>query len=205
MAASAPSSIRKMQERLGDPVRNAYILATAAHAGQKRKSGEKYISHPLAVAEMLFLAGADADTVCAALLHDAFEQGANRERIERDIHALLGDRVLFLVHAVSKDGRIADKGKQQSAYMEQIANAFQVDISAFFIKVADLIHNLRTVASLPGKTRGKWILELKYDYLPLLSEYFHRIPSHEREMYHSLLDDLLDVLAAHDRKAASLA
>lgn len=198
-----PPSIRQMQNRFGDKVHDAYDLAAAVHEGQKRKSGEPYITHPLAVAELLFSIGADQDVIYAALLHDALEEGENRMQIEHDIHSRFGDHVLYLVHAVSKDGRITDSLEKQSAYMEQITHALELDIFVFFIKVADLIHNMSTISALHPNMQAQWIRELKYDYMPLFAEFYHRIPTHYRDMYHHLLDAVQAVIDAYDKQAAT--
>src|SRR6185295_6177705 len=92
------------------------------------------------------------------------------------IYTEFGDHVLFLVEAMSKDDSITDKIDQQKAYIEQIRRAFELDIFAFLIKIADVIHNMSTIDSLPEHRRQQWIHELRYQYLPLFSEYFHRIP-----------------------------
>ena len=191
-----------MQGELGDRVRDAYALAAAVHAGQARKSGEPYILHPLAVAELLFDCGADQDVVCAALLHDVLEEG-DAPSVADEIHARFGDHVLYLVHAVSKDDRIIDKAEQHHAYLEQIAHALQIDLFVFFIKMADLIHNMSTIAGLSPSQKERWVRELKYDYLPLFSDFYHRIPSHYRETYHHLLDAVQSVIDVDDRASSA--
>lgn len=195
---SAPDLVRKMEQRLGGTVRDAYELAAAIHEGQTRKTGEPYIQHPLAVAETLFDIGADADVVCAALLHDTLEEGADSAKIEEEIHNRFGDHVLYLVRAVSKDDRILDRQEKHSAYLEQIIQAFSLDVFVFFLKVADLLQNIGTLTALDPDKQKKWIRELKYDYLPIFSEFYHRIPSHYREMYHRLLDALQTVIYSYD-------
>ena len=196
--ASVPPIIRRMQAELDDGVLEAYLLAAKVHERHRRRSGEPYITHPVAVAEMLFGVGADRDVVLAALLHDAVEDSDDARALENEIYERFGDHVLYLVDAVSKDGRITDKTAQQHAYFEQIRQAFEVDIFVFFIKVADLIHNMSTITSLSPERKAAWIRELQYEYLPLFSEFYHRIPLHYRSMYHQLLDVIQAVIDAHD-------
>lgn len=186
--ASLPKIIREMENSLGPSVVAAYKMAERIHRGEKRKSGEPYITHPVAVAKILFEAGADADVICAALLHDALEDSGNEEELANEIYTTFGDQVLYLVQAVSKDSRITDKTKQQAAYMEQIERAFKIDIFAFFIKIADLLHNMNTIASLPEERRQLWIHELKFQYIPLFSAYFHRIPIAHRSIFRSMME-----------------
>lgn len=185
---STPSSITKMEHALGGKITDAYRYAAKIHKGQKRKSGESYIMHPVAVAELLFSAGMDRDVVIAALLHDAIEDGEDKELISRHIQNYFGDHVLYLVHAVSKDGKIEDKFQQQEQYLVQIERAFELDVSVFFIKVADIIHNMMTISHLSVDQQSLWMHELLAEYLPLFSSYYHRIPLHEREKYHHLID-----------------
>jgi (p)ppGpp synthase/HD superfamily hydrolase len=187
-----------MQRDLGPKVREAYLLAAAVHAGQTRQSGEAFLVHPLAVAELLFSIGADADVVSAALLHDALEDGVDAAAIEVEIFDRLGDHVLYLVHAVSKDGRIPDPADRFNCYLEQMTKAFQLDIFVFFLKAADLVHNLSTIAALPQARQGRWLRELQAEYLPLFSEFYHQIPLRYRAAYHRLLDRLQGLIASHE-------
>jgi GTP pyrophosphokinase len=200
---SVPSTVREMQEKLGDKIVDAYALADQIHTGQKRKSGEPYIRHPLAVAELLFSVGLDKDVICAAFLHDTLEDGDDPNRIEQLINELFGDHVAYLVHAVSKDGRITDKLEQQAAYIKQITNAFEVDVFAFFIKIADLIHNMKTIIFVEQTNKDVWVKELKYQYLPVFSGLCPRIPMEWQQTYHQLLDAMRDVLDVHDRENIS--
>ncbi len=182
-----------MENALGKKVRDAYLLAFHVHHGESRKSGEPYITHPLAVARILFDAGADADVICAALLHDALESQPDAYMIANKIYTDFGDQVLFLVQAVSKDDRIKNKLEQQEAYMQQVQRAFKIDIFAFFIKIADLIHNMSTLGSLPKKRKQQWFMELQMQYLPLFSEYFHRIPLAHRGVFRHLVDRIEEI------------
>ncbi len=183
-----PKSIAEMQSVLGDKIVRAYQLAEQAHKGQKRKTGDDYIVHPIAVARMLFEIGADEDVICAAFLHDAVEDADHPEAIREHIYREFGDQVLYLVEAVSKDAGIADKIEQQQAYMEQMRRAFEVDIFAFFIKVCDLLDNMKSITALSQERKDRWIKELKYQYMPLFAEFFPRIPLVHQEMYSRMID-----------------
>lgn len=185
-----PKNVQEMVAMHGSRIRDAYLLAARVHRDRRRSSGEPYITHPVSVARILFDAGADEDILCAALLHDTLEEFTDpqaREEIADQIYAHFGDQVLFLVEAVSKNTMIQNKARQQTMHVAQIEQAFAVDIFAFFIKIADLLHNLSTIDSLPRKRREQWIHELKYQYLPLFSTYFHRIPLAYRDIYSHLV------------------
>ena len=196
--ATLPKIIREMESTLGPRVRKAYLLSERVHRGARRKSGEPYITHPIAVAKILYDAGGDSDIICAALLHDTVEESPNSVDVTGTIYTDFGDHILFLVEAMSKDETIADKTDQQAAYIEQIQRAFALDIFAFLIKIADLIHNMSTISSLPKKRREPWLQELRYEYLPLFSEYFHRVPLAHREVYQKLMEAAENVLQSYE-------
>lgn len=127
-------------------VRNAYELAAEAHKDQKRKTGEPYIIHPIAVArivaEELELG---ANPIMAAFLHDVVEDTSYT--IE-DIRERFGDDVAFLVGVVTKQKKEKyGKSKQVDNY-RQILASVQYDVRAILVKLADRLHNMRTLASM---------------------------------------------------------
>lgn len=127
---------------------SAYQLAEKAHAGQKRSSGEPYIIHPLAVADILLDLGMDTDTICVGLLHDVVE---DTEYTLDDIRKKFGQDVAMLVDGVTKLNRIPifDKEQQQAENVRKILLAMSHDIRVMIIKLADRIHNMRTLKFLP--------------------------------------------------------
>lgn len=193
-----PRSITEMAHLLGDKVTEAYVYAEEIHRNEKRGSGEPYITHPVAVAKILFDAGADTDVVCAALLHDTLESG-DRGVIADHIYANFGDQILYLVEAVSKDSDIHDKLTQQASYMAQIARSFDADTFVFMIKIADLIHNMSTIEGLPAQRKKLWIEELHTQYFPTFTSLFHRIPLGQRPLFGALMDRLEAELGKYDQ------
>ena len=193
------SMARTMQGSLGDKVYEAYKLACLVHEGQKRQSGEPYVSHPVIVAKMLFDMGADTDTICAALLHDVLEENDRFPGLESRIHREFGDLVLYMVRSLSKDEAIENKKEQQSQYLEQIRRAFEVDISVFFIKTADILHNMSTIVSLSPERKTQWVKELQYQYLPLFSEYYHRIPMPYHGLYYKLVGEIQKLIDSDEQ------
>lgn len=146
-------------------VRNAYELAAEAHKEQKRRTGEPYISHPIAVArivaEELELG---ANPVMAAFLHDVVED--TQYTIE-DIRERFGDDVAFLVGVVTKQKKgTYDKSKQVDNY-RQILASVQYDVRAILVKLADRLHNMRTLASMSQNKQMKIAGETDYFYAPL--------------------------------------
>ena len=131
-----------------DLIERAYRVAWRAHSEQVRRSGEPYISHPVGVAMILADLGLDDVTIAAALLHDAVEDTATtHDDIERDF----GPDVAAIVDGVTKLDRLQFNSKeaQQAATLRKMLVAMAKDIRVLLIKLADRLHNMRTIASLP--------------------------------------------------------
>lgn len=146
-------------------IRAAFELALEAHATQKRKTGEPYILHPIAVAniaaEELMLG---ANPVIACFLHDVVE---DTPYTIDDIRERFGDDVAFLVKVVTKK---PDKNYELSKQLDnyrQLLNSMQYDIRAILIKLADRLHNMRTLASMKPEKQMKIAGETDYFYAPL--------------------------------------
>lgn len=148
-------------------IRAAYELAREAHNGQKRKSGEPYIIHPVSVArivaEELHLG---ANPVIAAFLHDVVEDTDVRLS---DIRAKFGDDVAFLVEVVTKNKRKNPNAhtSQQVENFKHMLNSVQYDIRAILLKLADRLHNMRTLDSMPPDKQMKIAGETDFFYAPL--------------------------------------
>ncbi len=140
--------------------------ATVAHAGQLRRSGEPYIVHPVAVAGIVADLGLDAQTVAAALLHDAVEDtGVTTEVIERDF----GAAVALIVDGVTKLDRLQfdSKEAQQAATVRKMLVAMANDWRVLIIKLADRLHNMRTLAVMPEWKQRRTAQETLDIYAPL--------------------------------------
>ncbi|MCP5034743.1 MAG: HD domain-containing protein, partial [Actinomycetia bacterium] len=136
------------REQQIDVVSRAYRMAAKAHAPQRRKSGEPYIVHPLAVARIVADLGLDEMTVASALLHDAVED----TRIELDdIQRAFGSDVATIVDGVTKLDRLRFDSQEaaQAASFRKMLVAMAKDIRVLIIKLCDRLHNLRTIAALP--------------------------------------------------------
>ena len=141
-------------------------IATVAHAGQLRRSGEPYIVHPVAVAGIVADLGLDAQTVAAALLHDAVEDtGVTTEVIERDF----GAAVALIVDGVTKLDRLQfdSKEAQQAATVRKMLVAMANDWRVLIIKLADRLHNMRTLAVMPEWKQRRTAQETLDIYAPL--------------------------------------
>lgn len=144
----------------------AYKLAERCHRGQKRASGQPYITHPVSVAALLVEMGLDTESLCAALLHDVVE---DTDLPLSEISAQFGDEIAQLVDGVTKLGRIpfSSVEEQQAENIRKMLLAMVNDIRVMIIKLCDRLHNLRTLEYIvPQKQRDK-ALETMEVYAPI--------------------------------------
>jgi guanosine-3',5'-bis(diphosphate) 3'-pyrophosphohydrolase len=149
-----------------DDLKLAYELAMQAHSGQYRLSGEPFIIHPLSVAIILAELGMDCLTLQAALLHDAVE---DRGITLKEIENYLGQRVALIVDGVTKLDKINfdSKEKQQAATMRKMLIAVASDWRVLVIKLADRLHNLRTISVMEPAKQRRIAQETMDIYAPL--------------------------------------
>lgn len=150
-----------------DMITKAFNFAKAAHKGVRRRSGEPYILHPLAVAQVCCEEiGLGSTTICAALLHDVVE---DTEYTRDDIANLFGARVANIVDGVTKvSGNIfADHGSTQAETFKKILLTMSDDIRVILVKIADRLHNLRTLQTMPQRKQMKIVGETLFIYAPL--------------------------------------
>ena len=153
-----PADLSRLEE--------AYHFSDAAHQGQLRKSGEPYISHPVAVAEILSHWQLDAQTLCAALLHDVVE---DTEVSTDDISKRFGKPVADLVDGVSKLDRIEFQSQQdaQAENFRKMLLAMARDVRVMLIKLADRLHNMRTLDAVAPAKRRRVARETLEIYAPI--------------------------------------
>lgn len=155
----APGFDRSLIER-------AWKMAEAAHSGQIRESGEAFISHPLAVAEILTELEQDLETVAAGILHDVVE---DTEISLEDIQKSFGPEIALLVDGVTKLMRLRfqSKAQQQAENLRKMFMAMASDFRVIIIKFADRLHNMRTLAHLPASRQKDMARETMEIYAPL--------------------------------------
>jgi len=145
-------------------IERAYAVAEQAHEGQLRKSGDPYITHPLAVATILAELGMTPDTLAAALLHDTVEDTAySLEALTRDF----GDEIAMLVDGVTKLEKVTYGEAAQAETVRKMVVAMARDIRVLVIKLADRLHNARTwryVSEASAQRKARETLEI---YAPL--------------------------------------
>ena len=147
-------------------ISRAFAEAANAHAGQVRNSGEAYVEHPLAVAMIVAELGLDDVSIAAALLHDAVEDTA--VTVEA-ITSSFGPEVAAIVDGVTKLDRIRfeSKEEQQAATMRKMLVAMAKDLRVLLIKLADRLHNMRTIAAMPTWKQQRTATETLEIYAPL--------------------------------------
>ncbi len=148
------------------PIQHAFEFSEKAHGGQKRASGEPYVSHPLEVAMILTHLHMDIPSIVAAILHDTLEDtGATFEALEKEF----GREVAELVDGVTKLSRIQFKSihEKQAENFRKMILAMAKDIRVMLIKLADRLHNMRTLEHLPASKQLRIAQETADVYAPL--------------------------------------
>jgi guanosine-3',5'-bis(diphosphate) 3'-pyrophosphohydrolase len=147
-------------------IRRAYFYAEQAHEGQFRRSGEAYVTHPLAVASILSEMHMDPQSLMAAMLHDVIEDtGITKTAIK----AQFGNTVADLVDGVSKLNKIkfSSRAEAQAENFQKMAMAMAKDLRVVLVKIADRLHNMRTLSSLPPDKRRRIARETLDIYAPI--------------------------------------
>ncbi|MBE3577076.1 MAG: bifunctional (p)ppGpp synthetase/guanosine-3',5'-bis(diphosphate) 3'-pyrophosphohydrolase [Limnochordales bacterium] len=147
-------------------VSRAYRFAYRAHAGQRRDSGELYFQHPAAVAKILTSLELDASTVAAGLLHDVLEDTqVTREELQQEF----GEEITRLVDGVTKLSKIPFQSREehQAESLRKMFLAMAEDVRVILIKLADRLHNMRTLDSLPPERQKKVARETLEIYAPI--------------------------------------
>ena len=155
----------RMSEADMERIRQAFEFACEAHCQQKRKSGEPYILHPIAVAMIVANEiGLGVEPICAALLHDVVE---DTDHTVKELRELFGDDVATLVNVVTKKKKKKYETSLQVDNYKQMLQSIHYDIRALLIKLADRLHNMRTLKSMLPHKQLKIASETDYFYAPL--------------------------------------
>ena len=147
-------------------IRRAYEFSSNAHAGQLRESGEPYVEHCLHVALILAELHLDSTTIAAGLLHDAVEDTQIKlEKVKQEF----GEEIAALVDAVTKLGAVKFKSEaeRQVEYFRKMLLSMAKDIRVILIKLADRLHNMRTLEHLDPEKRKRIASETREVYAPL--------------------------------------
>jgi len=147
-------------------VRRAYDFAARAHAGQTRRSGDPYVTHPLSVAGIIAELKLDVASVCAGLLHDAVEDTSTTVD---QLTEQFGKEIAFLVDGVTKLGKLpyANREEQQAENFRKMLLAMARDIRVILVKLCDRLDNMRTLVHLPAEKQERIATETLQIYAPL--------------------------------------
>ncbi len=159
------TKVYKSQDEL-DLINKAYEFAKEKHKGKKRLNGDDYISHPLEVANILLDLNCDYITIAAALIHETVNHSdATFEEIEEKF----GEAVYRIVYSISKINRLELKDNQDSsaAYLRKVLVGLSEDVRVLFIKLADRLHNMRTIYALPPEERKAKAIETTNVLIPI--------------------------------------
>jgi len=168
-----PANVQALEKRLTylqadqiERVRQAYLTGAHAHAGQTRKSGEPYITHPVAVAGILADLGMDVETIIAAILHDTLE---DTPLSRSELEASFGPTVAELVDGVTKLDKIRFSTQQEAAAesFRKMLLAMARDLRVILIKLADRLHNMRTLGAMAPESRWRIARETLDIYAPI--------------------------------------
>ncbi|HJT98557.1 MAG TPA: RelA/SpoT family protein, partial [Rhodanobacteraceae bacterium] len=173
-ATPPPADVRGLEQRLSAylapeqvaRVRRAYEVGALAHEGQTRKSGEPYITHPVAVAGILAELRLDHETIIAAILHDTLED-TPLTRVELETE--FGEAVADLVDGVTKLDKLQFKSRQEAAAesFRKMLLAMARDLRVILIKLADRLHNMRTLGAMEPSARRRIARETLEIYAPI--------------------------------------
>ena len=149
-------------------ITKAFEYSSDLHEGQYRKSGEDYICHPVAVAQICANMGYDTDCICAALLHDVVEDRPDRTSIS-EIKNIFGGSVASLVEGLTKlkDMRFDTKEEESIENLRRMLFAMSRDPRVMFVKLCDRLHNMRTISSMPEDKQKIISLETMHVFAPV--------------------------------------
>ncbi|PJA87041.1 MAG: (p)ppGpp synthetase, partial [Candidatus Moranbacteria bacterium CG_4_9_14_3_um_filter_42_9] len=148
-------------------IKSAYEFAEAAHRGQKRRSGEDYIQHPLGTAVNLARIGMGSKTIAAGLLHDVPE---DTEVTMKELEDKFGKEISFIVSGVTKLGKIKLRDTKEELYLENLRKMFLAmafDIRVVIIKLADRLHNMETLEFNPPDKQVRIARETMEVFVPI--------------------------------------
>lgn len=152
-----------------DLIERAYEFAKKIHAGQKRASGEDYITHCIGAAEIVADLKVDSKTIAATLLHDVIDDGpGDKVELEKQVEKEFGREITRLVNGITKLGKIKYRNIQrQVENLRKMFLAMAEDIRVVIIKLADRLHNMRTLSALPEEKQQRIANETLNIYAPL--------------------------------------
>lgn len=159
--------LHSMHSQRVELIERAYLLAKQAHYGVRRLSGEPYMMHPLSVARIVVKEiGLGSTSICAALLHDVVE---DTDYTLEDIERMFGKKIASIVDGLTKlsGGVFADKAMKQAENVRKLVLTMSEDIRVMLVKLADRLHNMRTLEAQRPEKQRKIAAETQYIYAPM--------------------------------------
>ena len=159
--------LHSMHSQRVELIERAYLLAKQAHYGVRRLSGEPYMMHPLSVARIVVKEiGLGSTSICAALLHDVVE---DTDYTLEDIERMFGKKIASIVDGLTKlsGGVFADKAIKQAENVRKLVLTMSEDIRVMLVKLADRLHNMRTLEAQRPEKQRKIAAETQYIYAPM--------------------------------------
>ncbi|MFQ6103421.1 MAG: RelA/SpoT family protein [Candidatus Glassbacteria bacterium] len=159
--------ISSMKDRLDlELIEKAYLFSGEAHSGQRRRSGDEFISHPTGVVEILLDLNLDSITIASALIHDVVE---DTPKTLEDVRDTFGEEIAMIVDGLTKISSFSFTSleRRQVENYRKMLLSISRDIRIMLIKLADRLHNMRTLESLPSPKRERIALETREIYAPL--------------------------------------
>jgi guanosine-3',5'-bis(diphosphate) 3'-pyrophosphohydrolase len=156
-------------------INRAYKLANFAHAGQKRSSGDAYMTHPISIMNYLRSMGADENTLVAALLHDTLEDTG---LTVKDIIDLFDPEVASIVYFLSKDPleHYKDKDQRRIVYYHKLEAGFCFSYKVYMLKMVDKLHNLSTFDDMKPHKQDKLMKQALTVFVPMFKKYLRVVP-----------------------------
>jgi guanosine-3',5'-bis(diphosphate) 3'-pyrophosphohydrolase len=207
--STLPPYVLALKERIAylpdaqvERVLHAFQIGAEAHAGQERKSGEPYITHPVAVAGILAELGLDAETIIAAILHDTLE---DTELSRESLSAEFGEVVADLVDGVTKLDKMRFSSRQEAdtESFRKMLLAMARDLRVILIKLADRLHNMRTLGAKDAASRRRIARETLEIYAPIAQRLgMNKFKAELQDLgFHALYPDRYRVISERIRAA----
>lgn len=174
-------------------INRAHQLATFAHHGQKRASGDLYMTHPVAIMNYLQAMECDEETLLAALLHDVLE---DTTITIQDLEELFNREIAYIVYFLSKDLKeyFIDPDKRRILYFQKLQAGFYLNYKVYLIKLVDRLHNLSTIGHFSKIKQQKSIKETMTVFLPLFRKNLHIVPDKYQLQCQKILKDLDEII-----------
>ena len=174
-------------------INRAYRLAEYAHRGQNRKSGDPYLTHPVAIMNYLRSMGVEEEVLIIALLHDVVE---DTPVLLKDIEDLFSPSVATAIYFLSKGTKsyFVNRESRDISYLKKLEAGFCYSYKVYLVKLVDRLHNLSTLHNISPDKRHSKLRETVMVYLPLFKNYLHLVPEAHQAQCEKIIADMDEIL-----------